>query len=220
LGRHLDLFALKNKEKTVERVHESMASSFSGFVDFVGVHSHYAFASVFLLALSEAIPVIGTVVPGSTLIVAISALATGADVNPWFLLVAATVGAIVGDGLSFWLGARYHGEILFRWPVNRYPGFIERSKEFINRYGATGVFLARLMPASNGTNARTTAVKRSVITVGVAKKTYDREPTEQLGSGSPGRSEALITQAVQKALDAYFVQLDKYRSIRVLQSPT
>ena len=60
----------------------------------------------------------------------------------------------------------------------------------------------------------------SVITVGVAKETYDREPTEQLGSGSPGRSEALITQAVQKILDAYFVQLDKYRSIGVLQSPT
>ena len=60
----------------------------------------------------------------------------------------------------------------------------------------------------------------SVITVGVAKETYDRGPTEQLGSSSHGQSEALITQAVQKSLDAYFVQLDKYRSIGVLQSPT
>jgi hypothetical protein len=58
----------------------------------------------------------------------------------------------------------------------------------------------------------------SVITVGVAKEIYDRDPTEQLGSGLPGQSEALITQAVQKALDAYFVQLDKYRSIGVLQT--
>jgi hypothetical protein len=60
----------------------------------------------------------------------------------------------------------------------------------------------------------------TVITVGVAKEVYDREPTEQLGSGSPGQSEALITQAVQKALDAYFIQLDKYRAIGVLQIPT
>ena len=60
-----------------------MTSYFSGFVDFVGAHPHYALTAVFLLALSEAIPVIGTVVPGSTLIVGISALATGADVNPW-----------------------------------------------------------------------------------------------------------------------------------------
>jgi membrane protein DedA with SNARE-associated domain len=120
-----------------------MASYFSGFVDFVGAHAHYAFTAVFLLALSEAIPVIGTVVPGSTLIVAISALATGADVNPWFLLVAATAGAIAGDGLSFWLGARYHAEILFRWPLNQYPRFIDRSKAFIDRYGVASVFLAR-----------------------------------------------------------------------------
>ena len=60
----------------------------------------------------------------------------------------------------------------------------------------------------------------SVITVGVARETYDREPTEQLGLCSPGQSEALIAQAVQTALDAYFIQLDKYRSIGVLQIPT
>jgi membrane protein DedA with SNARE-associated domain len=120
-----------------------MTSYFSGFVDFVGVHPHYALTAVFLLALSEAIPVIGTVVPGSTLIIGISALAAGADVNPWLLLVAATVGAIAGDGLSFWLGQRYDREILLGWPLNRYPRFIDRSETFIDRYGVVSVFLAR-----------------------------------------------------------------------------
>src|ERR1700730_7746962 len=79
----------------------------------------------------------GTVVPGSPLIVGISALATAVDVNPWLLLVAATEGAIAGDGLSFWLGQRYHQEILLGWPLNRYPQFIGRSEAFINRYGVT-----------------------------------------------------------------------------------
>ena len=120
-----------------------MTSYFAEFVNFVGAHPHYALTAVFLLALSEAIPVIGTVVPGSTLIVGISALATAVDVNPWLLLVAATGGAIAGDGLSFWLGQRYHQEILLGWPLNRYPQFIARSEAFINRYGVTSVFLAR-----------------------------------------------------------------------------
>ena len=124
-----------------------MTSYFYGFVDFVGAHPHYALTAVFLLALSEAIPVIGTVVPGSTLIVGISALAAGANVNPWLLLVAATVGAIAGDGLSFWLGQRYHREILLGWPLNRYPQFIDRSEAFINRYGVASVFLARFVRA-------------------------------------------------------------------------
>jgi membrane protein DedA with SNARE-associated domain len=51
-----------------------MTSYFSWLVDFVRAHPPYVFTAVFLLALSEAIPLVGTVVPGSTLIIAISAL--------------------------------------------------------------------------------------------------------------------------------------------------
>ena len=120
-----------------------MTSFFSVLVDFVHAHSQYAHIAIFLLALSEAIPVIGTVVTGSTLIIGISALATGANANPWILLVAATAGAIIGDGLSFWLGQRYHREILGTWPLNQYPQLIARSERFVARYGAASVFFAR-----------------------------------------------------------------------------
>jgi membrane protein DedA with SNARE-associated domain len=120
-----------------------LTAYFSPIIDFVAAYPHYAITAVFLLALSEAVPLIGIVVPGSTLIIGISAIATGADVNPWLLLVAATVGAIFGDGLSFWLGQRYKREILLAWPLTRYPQFIDRSETFITRHGAASVFLAR-----------------------------------------------------------------------------
>ena len=120
-----------------------MAAYFSGVVGFVGDHPSFAFTAVFLLALSEAVPVVGTLVPGSTLVLAISALATGAEVSPWLLLVAAVAGAIAGDGLSFWAGKRYHREILLAWPLNRYPQLIMRSETFIHKYGVASVFLAR-----------------------------------------------------------------------------
>ena len=49
-----------------------MISYFSTLiVDFVQAHWYYADVAVFLLAMSEAIPVVGTVVPGSTLVIAI-----------------------------------------------------------------------------------------------------------------------------------------------------
>ena len=124
---------------------KTMMSYFAGIVDFIGGHPHYALTAIFLLALSEAIPVIGTIVPGSTLIIGICALATSAHLNPWPLLGAAIVGAIFGDGLFFWLGRRYHREILLRWPFNRYPQFIDRSEAFIKRYGGASVFLARFI---------------------------------------------------------------------------
>jgi len=120
-----------------------MTSYFAQIVDFIAGHPHYAVAAVFVLALSESVPLVGLVVPGSTLIIAISALATGAEINPWLLLSAAVAGAIVGDGFSFWLGQRYHREILVGWPLRRYPQFVGRSEAFIQRYGAGSVFLAR-----------------------------------------------------------------------------
>ena len=66
-----------------------MTSSFSTLIDFIHAHSQYTHIAIFLLALSEAIPVVGTVVPGSTLIIGISALATSANANPWLLVIAA-----------------------------------------------------------------------------------------------------------------------------------
>ena len=71
-----------------------MTSYFSALIDFVHAHSQYTHIAIFLLALSEAIPVVGTIVPGSTLIIGISALATGANANPWVLL---TCGNYRGD---------------------------------------------------------------------------------------------------------------------------
>jgi membrane protein DedA with SNARE-associated domain len=115
----------------------------TALTDFIAMHPQYAYVAVFLLALSEAVPIVGTVVPGSTLIFGISALATAADLQPWMLLVAATIGAIVGDGLSFWLGRRYHRDILLQWPLNQFPAFISRGEAFFNRYGGASVFLAR-----------------------------------------------------------------------------
>src|SRR3982074_1026738 len=89
----------------------SMTAYLSAITDFIAMHPHYAAWAVFLLAFSEAIPIVGTVVPGSTLIVAISAIARQANISPWLLLVAAVLGAIASDGTAFWLGQHCHRQI-------------------------------------------------------------------------------------------------------------
>lgn len=120
-----------------------MSSYYSALIDFVAAHSHYAYGVIFLLAFSEAVPVVGTFVPGSTLVVAISALAASAGIDPWLLLVAAVAGAIAGDGGSFWLGRKFSHEILTAWPLKKYPQFVTQSEKLIAKYGAAAVFLAR-----------------------------------------------------------------------------
>ena len=93
-----------------------MTSLVSSIIEFLTVNPHVAYLAVFLLALSESIPILGAVVPGTAVILALSALVPSGVLLLWPLLVAATLGAVAGDGLSFWLGHRYHREILGFWP--------------------------------------------------------------------------------------------------------
>jgi membrane protein DedA with SNARE-associated domain len=123
-----------------------LLSYISEFTGFVRAYPHLAYGLVLLLALSESLPVLGAVVPGTAIIVGLATLVPSGVLKLYPLLIAALVGAMLGDGLSFWLGHRYHREILVRWPFRRYPQLIERSEAFFERHGGKSVFLARFTP--------------------------------------------------------------------------
>lgn len=123
-----------------------MTSWIVGLTSWVTLHPTLAYGVVFLLALSESIPLIGVVVPGTAVIVALSALVPGGAIKLWPLVMVAFAGAVIGDGLPFWLGHRYHESILRRWPLVRYPQWIARSESFIEHHGNKSVFLARFTP--------------------------------------------------------------------------
>lgn len=124
-----------------------MLSYLHTVIQFVAAYPHVAYGLVFFAALSEALPVVGVFVPGSVIIIAVSALVPTGVVVLWPLLVWATVGAVVGDGISYWLGRRYKREILLRWPFKRYPQLAVRSEAFFHQHGGKSVFLGRFMPA-------------------------------------------------------------------------
>lgn len=123
-----------------------MLSFFSTLIGIVSAHPQIAYGVVFLLALSESIPIIGAVVPGTAIIVGIAALVPSGAIGLWPLLLMALLRAILGDGLSFWLGHRHHREILQLWPLTRYPDLMARSEAFFQRHGGKSVFLARFTP--------------------------------------------------------------------------
>lgn len=118
----------------------------SAFTSFVEMYPHLAYGLVLLLALSESLPVLGAVVPGTAIIVGLAALVPSGVLKLSPLITAALIGAMIGDGLSFWLGHRYHEQILTRWPFRRYPQLIERSEAFFKKHGGKSVFLARFTP--------------------------------------------------------------------------
>jgi membrane protein DedA with SNARE-associated domain len=123
-----------------------VASLIDPLIAFVSAHPELAYLTVFLAALLEAVPIVGSVIPGSTIIFALSALIPGGELRLEWVLAMAIAGALLGDGSAYWIGHRAQREILNAWPLSNYPRVIAQSEAFFNRWGTLAVFLARFVP--------------------------------------------------------------------------
>jgi membrane protein DedA with SNARE-associated domain len=115
-------------------------------IAFISTHPWLAYLALFLAALLEAVPVVGALVPGSTIILALSALVPGGELTLWGVLAAAIAGAVIGDGSAYWTGHRSQREILGSWPMSGYPALMAQSEAFFHRWGTLAVFFARFVP--------------------------------------------------------------------------
>jgi membrane-associated protein len=113
---------------------------------FVSTHAGLAYVALFFAALLEAVPIVGSVIPGSTIIFALSALIPGGELRLEWVLAAAIAGAVLGDGSAFWIGHRAKHEILSAWPLANYPRIVAQSEAFFHHWGTLAVFLARFVP--------------------------------------------------------------------------
>jgi membrane-associated protein len=123
-----------------------VASFIDPLIALVSEHAGLAYLTLFLAALLEAVPIVGSVIPGSTIILALSAMVPGGELRLQWVLTAAIAGALVGDGSAFWIGHRTQRKILTAWPMSRYPRVIAQSEAFFHRWGVLAVFFARFVP--------------------------------------------------------------------------
>ena len=120
-------------------------------VGFAAEHSGLVYVFAFIMASLEAIAIVGLIVPGAGAIVALGALVPSGAVDFWVLSSVATVGALLGDSISYWLGWRYHAHIKAIWPFNRYPQAFTAGQKFFHAHGGKSVFLGRYVGPVRGT---------------------------------------------------------------------
>ncbi|MDX9709338.1 MAG: bifunctional DedA family/phosphatase PAP2 family protein [Trichloromonas sp.] len=103
------------------------------------------YALVFFISFCESLAFAGIIVPGSTLIVFTGFLAANGKGAYGPLMVAATFGAILGDLLSYWLGARMGADLLARPLFRRYRELFRKSQIFFFEHGGKSVFFGRFI---------------------------------------------------------------------------
>jgi membrane protein DedA with SNARE-associated domain len=123
-----------------------VSSWIESLTHFVAAHAWLGYLTLFLAALLEAVPVVGSVIPGSTIILALSALVPSGELDLAWVLLSAAVGAVLGDGTAFWVGHVQQRRILEIWPLSKYPRLVAQSEAFFHRYGTLAVFFGRFVP--------------------------------------------------------------------------
>ena len=111
------------------------------YIDALKAEPTWLLGLIFLVAFVEAFAVVGVVVPGVVLLFALS-LAIGLEPGLFFSAwLVATLGALSGDGVSFWLGQRWQPNP----KASRYGDVLDRARDLFARHGGKSIFIGRFV---------------------------------------------------------------------------
>ncbi len=111
------------------------------------VHAHPHWAGLFVLVVSalESFLVVGLIVPGTVVMFGIGAMIAAGSMPLLPTLIFAAVGAVLGDGTSYFIGRYYHQRLRVMWPFRRYPQMITRGVDFFHKHGGKSILMARFV---------------------------------------------------------------------------
>lgn len=115
----------------------------SDITTFIEHNRVWAAPIMLVLAFGESIAFVSLILPFWSMLVAVGA-AVGL-LSPEFFVVwiAASVGAALGDWVSYWLGYHFHDRIAGMWPLSKYPDLMPRGHAFFEKYGVWAIVLGR-----------------------------------------------------------------------------
>ncbi len=122
---------------------EYIASLGQAVVDFVATHREWAVPIIFALAFGESLAFVGVLLPATVVLFATGALIGMGALDFMPIWLAASIGAALGDIVSYWIGRRYQQRVWQIWPLSRYPDLHQKGEAFFLRWGAASVFLGR-----------------------------------------------------------------------------
>lgn len=106
-------------------------------------HPDWALSITFLISLAESLAIVGSLIPGSLVMTAVGILAGSGIMRIDLTLVAATLGAIAGDGVSYMLGHTFRDRLTHIWPFSRYPQWLKYGKTYFSQHGGKSVLIGR-----------------------------------------------------------------------------
>ena len=116
--------------------------------DFISAHGMLVYGLLFLIIFCETGLVVTPFLPGDSLLFAIGAIAADptSKLNIWVAAGIILIAAILGDTVNYWIGRRFGGWMMRRFPKIVKPSHIAKTNEFFVRYGGKTIIIARFVP--------------------------------------------------------------------------
>ncbi len=120
-------------------------------ISYFSHHHLLAVILTFCIAFLEALPILGTIIPGSIVMTAVGTLVGSGVIPGVSTVISATLGAFIGDCLGFAIGVRYQHNYRLIWPFKKYPHWMDASEAFFHRHGGKSVIIGRFIGPARST---------------------------------------------------------------------
>jgi membrane protein DedA with SNARE-associated domain len=108
-------------------------------------HPLWCFPIAAFVAFSESFVGVSFLIPGTVLLLTLGGVIGASHIPLWPAVAGAVLGSIAGDWISWWIGLRYHQQIVHVWPFSRFEAQIEKGLQFFHRWGTLAIFIGRFM---------------------------------------------------------------------------
>ncbi|MCA3555167.1 bifunctional DedA family/phosphatase PAP2 family protein [Aestuariivirga sp.] len=116
------------------------------YLDYFTVHPEWALVIIFLIAMGEALLIIGLFVPSTAVLVGAGVLVGTGHLGFWPVVTVTAVGCIVGDQISYWAGRLFGQRLKTMWPLHLYPQLVAKGEDFVRQHGGKSIAIGRFVP--------------------------------------------------------------------------
>jgi len=122
---------------------EALEAYAQQILEFIRLNHAWAAPIVFLLAFGESLAFVSLLLPAWAALIGMGALIAAGEISFWPVWIAASIGAALGDWLSYWIGRKLERAVQHIWPLSRHPQLIPKGEAFVKKWGALGIFIGR-----------------------------------------------------------------------------
>tara|TARA_R110001592_G_scaffold140266_1_gene361015 strand:+ start:14405 stop:15892 length:1488 start_codon:yes stop_codon:yes gene_type:complete len=120
-------------------------ADFHPLLEWLKLNPNWLLFSIFFISFIESLALAGIIVPGVLMLFLVASVAGHLDYAISSILISGFLGAILGDGISFYLGHYFKSSIPKLWPFSRYPDTLAMGEKFFHKHGGKSVMFGRFI---------------------------------------------------------------------------